>query len=160
MPSAHFDYISGRATIGFVKEKPLPFLTNINLIASGCGAVGSARALGARCRRFKSCHSDQKAELKSSAFSFGGAGFEPVYLLCKYGSSFLKHSRNARSAQPRFISPCFSYLLEKTVINCFFFGDLSLRPKGRAEKLCFFFWWSGIRLCVFALQIRFFLPET
>ena len=28
---------------------------------SGCGAVGSARALGARCRRFKSCHSDQKS---------------------------------------------------------------------------------------------------
>ena len=26
----------------------------------GCSAVGSARALGARCRRFESCHSDQK----------------------------------------------------------------------------------------------------
>ena len=26
---------------------------------SGCGAVGSALALGARCRRFESCHSDQ-----------------------------------------------------------------------------------------------------
>ncbi len=25
----------------------------------GCSAVGSARALGARCRRFESCHSDQ-----------------------------------------------------------------------------------------------------
>ena len=32
-----------------------------NLIKlSGCSAVGSARALGARCRRFESCHSDQK----------------------------------------------------------------------------------------------------
>ena len=29
------------------------------IILTGCGAVGSARALGARCRRFKSCHSDQ-----------------------------------------------------------------------------------------------------
>ena len=26
---------------------------------SGCGAVGSARRLGRRCRRFESCHSDQ-----------------------------------------------------------------------------------------------------
>ena len=26
----------------------------------GCGAVGSARRLGRRCRRFESCHSDQK----------------------------------------------------------------------------------------------------
>ena len=31
----------------------------LNKPESGCGAVGSARALGARCRRFKSCHSDQ-----------------------------------------------------------------------------------------------------
>ena len=37
------------------------------------------------------------------------------------GSPFLKHSRNARKAQLGFISPCFSYLLEKTVINCFFY---------------------------------------
>ena len=36
---------------------------------------------------------------------------------------FLKYSRNAHSAQPHFISPYFSYILEKTVINCFFFGD-------------------------------------
>ena len=27
---------------------------------SGCGAVGSARRLGRRCRRFEPCHSDQK----------------------------------------------------------------------------------------------------
>ena len=27
---------------------------------SGCSAVGSALGLGPRCRRFKSCHSDQK----------------------------------------------------------------------------------------------------
>ena len=29
-------------------------------IVSGCSAVGSAPALGAGCRRFESCHSDQK----------------------------------------------------------------------------------------------------
>ena len=29
-----------------------------NLIVSGCSAVGSAPALGAGCRRFKSCHPD------------------------------------------------------------------------------------------------------
>ena len=28
---------------------------------SGCGAVGSARHLGCRCRRFEPCHSDQKS---------------------------------------------------------------------------------------------------
>ena len=33
-----------------------PFLT-------GCSAVGSALALGARCRRFDSCHSDQNSSL-------------------------------------------------------------------------------------------------
>ena len=38
-----------------------------SLFFSGCSAVGSARALGARCRRFESCHSDQKkdAELET-----------------------------------------------------------------------------------------------
>ena len=28
---------------------------------SGCGAAGSARSLGLRCRRFEPCHSDQKS---------------------------------------------------------------------------------------------------
>ena len=28
---------------------------------SGCSAVGSARGLGPRCRRFESCHPDQKS---------------------------------------------------------------------------------------------------
>ena len=28
---------------------------------SGCGAAGSARRLGRRCRRFESCHSDEKS---------------------------------------------------------------------------------------------------
>ena len=28
---------------------------------SGCGAAGSARRLGRRCRRFEPCHSDQKS---------------------------------------------------------------------------------------------------
>ena len=32
--------------------------SNNNLILSRCGAVGSAPALGAGCRRFKSCHLD------------------------------------------------------------------------------------------------------
>ena len=36
-------------------------------ILSGCSAVGSAPALGAGCRRFESCHSDQT---KSSVNSF------------------------------------------------------------------------------------------
>ena len=33
------------------------------LTFSGCSAVGSARGLGPRCRRFESCHSDQKKAL-------------------------------------------------------------------------------------------------
>ena len=33
---------------------------NDKLNISGCSAVGSAPALGAGCRRFESCHSDQK----------------------------------------------------------------------------------------------------
>ena len=32
---------------------------SIKLNISGCGAVGSARHLGCRCRRFEPCHSDQ-----------------------------------------------------------------------------------------------------
>ena len=32
------------------------------LFISGCSAAGSAPALGAGCRRFKSCHSDQKRQ--------------------------------------------------------------------------------------------------
>ena len=31
-----------------------------------CGAAGSARALGARCRRFESCHLDQKVPYSMS----------------------------------------------------------------------------------------------
>ena len=34
-----------------------------NQYFSGCSAVGSARALGARCRRFESCHSDHQGTL-------------------------------------------------------------------------------------------------
>ena len=41
----------------------------IQLNISGCSAVGSALALGARCRRFKSCHSDQKQGLVSQRSS-------------------------------------------------------------------------------------------
>ena len=39
----------------------------LNADISGCSAVGSAPALGAGCRRFESCHSDQT---KSSVNSF------------------------------------------------------------------------------------------
>ncbi len=39
---------------------------------SGCSAVGSAPALGAGCRRFESCHSDQNFDRKQSLFSTFG----------------------------------------------------------------------------------------
>ena len=55
-------------------------------ILSGCSAVGSAPALGAGCRRFESCHSDQ---MKSSAndfvcgtFSFIPAANVPMFVFC------------------------------------------------------------------------------
>ena len=36
---------------------------------SGCSAVGSALALGARCRRFESCHSDHNVETKKMSLA-------------------------------------------------------------------------------------------
>ena len=50
-------------------EKP----QKLNILhISGCGAVGSARRLGRRCRRFESCHSDQKsAENEAFCPTFG-----------------------------------------------------------------------------------------
>ena len=43
---------------------------------SGCGAVGSASALGAECRRFESCHSDQKEKTAYAVFSFCFRSYE------------------------------------------------------------------------------------
>ena len=40
------------------QSQVLSGIKKINI--SGCSAVGSALALGARCRRFKSCHSDHQ----------------------------------------------------------------------------------------------------
>ena len=37
---------------------------------SGCSAVGSALALGARCREFESLHSDQKSTAFNRKLSF------------------------------------------------------------------------------------------
>ena len=44
------------------------------LTMSGCSAVGSAPALGAGCRRFESCHSDQKrgGTVRASSFFICG----------------------------------------------------------------------------------------
>ena len=52
-------------------------------IFSGCSAVGSALALGARCRRFKSCHSDHQRTFvaqRPSVFFFSGQ--IPVFDVC------------------------------------------------------------------------------
>ena len=45
---------------------------------SGCGAVGSARHLGCRCRRFEPCHSDQK-----TVFPLRKHGFLCIILIIK-----------------------------------------------------------------------------
>ena len=39
-----------------------------NFIISGCRPVGRAPALGAGCRRFESCHSDQKSKIHVCGF--------------------------------------------------------------------------------------------
>ena len=45
---------------------------SIKLNKSGCGAVGSARHLGCRCRRFEPCHSDQiLTEFRGFTSTFG-----------------------------------------------------------------------------------------
>lgn len=54
---------------------------------SGCSAVGSARALGARCRRFESCHSDQIRpiiwirEVSEWSVLFVNIEFSPNYVI-------------------------------------------------------------------------------
>ena len=56
---------------------------------SGCSAVGSARALGARCRRFESCHSDQKKKKMALAvvfFFFDWDGTLKLFCVAKAGS--------------------------------------------------------------------------
>ena len=49
----------------------------LNADISGCSAVGSAPALGAGCRRFESCHSDQTKSSVNS-FVFGTFSFIPA----------------------------------------------------------------------------------
>ena len=58
---------------------PLTDLTEkLNIIRlSGCGAAGSARSLGLRCRRFESGHSDQKS-VENKVFS---PHFRLIFLL-------------------------------------------------------------------------------
>ena len=51
---------------------------------------------------------------------------------------FLKHSQNARSAQPRFVFPCFSYSLRENSYQLFSLTP-PLRPYSKVERLCFFF---------------------
>ena len=57
-----------------------------NLI-SGCGAVGSARALGARCRRFKSCHSDHRSRRAFNGSLFLLKFVTPLYSAYRWAGS-------------------------------------------------------------------------
>ena len=42
---------------------------NLNILTlSGCGAVGSARRLGRRCRRFEPCHSDHMKIIRTFSY--------------------------------------------------------------------------------------------
>ena len=65
------------------------------------------------------CHPHQKAGSQEPAFSFGGVGLEPQ-ISAKFRFIFLKYSQNARSAQPHFIFPYFSYALGKNGYQLFF----------------------------------------
>ena len=65
---------------------------------SGCSAVGSAPALGAGCRRFESCHSDQT---KSSVNSFvcGTFSFIPAANVPMLGFAVFDFIRRNRDFQ-------------------------------------------------------------
>lgn len=79
-----------------------------SMICQACGLDKSRSDLGRLAAR--SC--PRPAPGEQAPRSSGGA--------IEY---FLKHSRNARKSQICFISFCFSYILEKTMIHRFFFGD-------------------------------------
>ncbi len=63
-----------------------------------------------------------RLSLRSKRFRLAAASQVGVALR-RTTEYFLKHSRNARKSQICFISSCFSYILEKTMIHRFFFGD-------------------------------------
>ena len=69
-----------------------------------------------------------RLSLRSKHFRLAAASQAGVALR-RTTEYFLKHSRNARKSQICFISFCFSYILEKTMIHRFFFGDPAFRCK-------------------------------
>ena len=73
-------------------------------IISRCGAVGSALALGARCRRFKSCHLDQMQIIRTLYLSVKGSDFCYIFSI---RISIARHKDKAES----FYAPCLVLLL-------------------------------------------------
>ena len=50
---------TGSSPVTGTNSAPFSWITGRSKYLSGCSAAGSAPALGAGCRRFESCHSDQ-----------------------------------------------------------------------------------------------------
>ena len=79
LPKSHnFSPLQGVKNFGHRKRAPLNWEQSfLKLNISGCSAVGSAPALGAGCRRFESCHSDQKISFFGTRFFL----FKPTGLI-------------------------------------------------------------------------------
>ena len=68
---------------------------------SGCGAVGSARRLGRRCRRFESCHSDQKSKREDEPLSCFFDWCVNLKLFCEVKCRFAFPTRRSTSSLVR-----------------------------------------------------------
>ena len=80
------------------------------VIPSGCGAVGSARRLGRRCRRFEPCHSDQNlCFLHQKSVLFARLGL--IFCLL---SPFCSFSKKPQFLPKRFLSA------QDTDLECFY----------------------------------------
>ena len=77
-----------------------------NKYATGCSTVGSARLLGSRGRRFKSCHPDHKNTSKKKVFTLSFLSIRSVLL-------FLR-SKNKPQAQALEVTPQILVLRSKT----------------------------------------------
>ena len=66
----------------------------LNKLKTRCGAAGSALALGARCRRFESCHLDQMQIIRTLYLSVKGSDFCYIFSI---RISIARHKDKAES---------------------------------------------------------------
>ena len=77
------------------------------LTTPGCSAAGSARGLGPRCRRFESCHSDQRRRSFRTAVKRRSLWRSPFSRLCSMSPPFRIEAPRGTSlaASRQFTSP-------------------------------------------------------